>query len=117
MKKRFGRLTALFLCLVLGLTVLLPQGDMIANAAGNITINVSFRNDSANYGKVQYSLDDGASWNDITQNDSREVTVTGTQLRIKVVPNEGYQVDFSGCPPAATPLSAYCSRQPTGRYA
>ncbi|MBR3660902.1 MAG: hypothetical protein IKN63_03250 [Bacilli bacterium] len=60
-------------------------------------LTVTFRGDNANYGTVQYSLDDGASWNDIIENtENLNITVTGDNLRLKIVPNANYSIDYAG---------------------
>lgn len=64
-------------------------------------LSVSFRANeqvnNADRGKVQYSLNDGATWIDVTANmDNVEIAVTGDNLRLKIVPNKNYSVDYAG---------------------
>ncbi len=61
------------------------------------SLSISFREDNANYGKVQYSLDDGAHWVDVEENiENRNISVSGDNLRLKIVPSENYSVDYTG---------------------
>ena len=46
---------------------ILPFTNVFANSSTS-KLSVSFRGSSADYGKVQYSLNDGTTWNDITSN-------------------------------------------------
>ena len=42
-------------------------------------------------------MNDGANWNDITANtENLNITVTGDNLRLKIVPNNNYSVDYAG---------------------
>jgi len=60
-------------------------------------ISVSFRDNNNDNGKVQYSLDDGENWNDLSENVVElGVNVTGDNLRLKIVPDENYSVDYAG---------------------
>lgn len=75
---------------------ILPFTNVFANSSTS-KLSVSFRGSSADYGKVQYSLNDGTTWNNITSNESNKaITVTGSNLRLKIVPNENYNVDYAG---------------------
>ena len=43
------------------------------------------------------SLNDGANWNNVTENTSNlNVSVSGDNLRLKIVPNNNYSVDYAG---------------------
>ena len=75
---------------------ILPFTNVFANSSTS-KLSVTFRGSSADYGKVQYSLNDGTTWNDITSNaTNKEITVTGSNLRLKIVPNENFNVDYTG---------------------
>lgn len=99
-KKEFKKLHKKTITLTLVFAVLFSFFAPITKviAASNTTkLSVSFRGDNANYGKVQYSLNDGANWQDITENISNlNISVSGDNLRLKIVPNENYSVDYAG---------------------
>ena len=99
-KKEIKRVPKTFIALVMIVAMLYTYFVPIKNVfaqASTTSLEVTFRGDNANYGKVQYSLNDGATWNDITQNDSlTNLDVTGDNLRIKIVPNDDYIVDYAG---------------------
>ena len=65
-------------------------------ASNTSSLSVSFRGENANYGKVEYSLDDGATWIDINENKNLDISVAGDNLRLKIVPNTDYIVDYAG---------------------
>ena len=74
----------------------LPLTDVFANSSTS-KLSISFRSGSEDYGKVQYSLDDGNNWSDVTTNkNNMAITVTGNNLRLKIVPNANYRVDYAG---------------------
>ncbi|MBE6157181.1 MAG: hypothetical protein E7160_00070 [Firmicutes bacterium] len=73
-----------------------PILNVFAVPAETTHLSVSFRDNSADYGIVQYSLNDGADWNDITEEFDEDITVTGENLRLKLVPNNGGTVDYTG---------------------
>lgn len=73
-----------------------PIINVVATAS-TTKLSVSFRNGNEEYGKVQYSLNDGASWNDVNGNTSLEnLNVMGDNLKLKIVPNNNYSVDYAG---------------------
>ena len=88
---------SLFVVLILVLSVCITTMKTFAVAITN-SITVSFRDGyTSEQGKVQYSLDDGNTWVDVTTNISnRAINVTGNNLRVRIVPNNGYRVDFTG---------------------
>jgi len=91
--KRFMAFTMIFAMLF---SYFAPITKVFATSS-TTTLSVSFRGDNANYGIVQYSLDDGASWIDVTEDISNlNISVTGDNLRIRIVPNNNYSVDYSG---------------------
>ena len=60
-------------------------------------LTVTFRSGSESLGKVQYSLNDGSTWTDITSNtNNQSITVTGNNLKLKIVPGDKKQVDYAG---------------------
>ena len=74
----------------------MPIKSVFANSSTS-KLSVSFRSGSEGNGKVQYSLDDGNTWNDITTTtNNKEITVTGDNLRLKIVPNANFSVDYAG---------------------
>lgn len=99
MKKNFKifskKGTSLILVLALILAYFLPIVPVIA-ASNTSTLAVTFRDNNSDYGKVKYSLDDGTNWNDITENANLNIEVAGDNLRLKIVPNENYSVDYAG---------------------
>ena len=69
------------------------------NNGSNVNIDISFRdNYSVEQGKVQYSIDSGTTWNDVTANIKLENVVieNGKDLFIKIIANQGYVLDLSG---------------------
>lgn len=93
MKKKITTIVIVFALLF---CYFLPIKSVFANSSTS-KLSVSFRGDSASYGKVQYSLDNGNSWNNITTNtENLGITVTGSNLRLKLVPNANYSVDYTG---------------------
>ena len=60
------------------------------------TLTVTFRSGENEEGIVQYSLDDGSTWNDIISNISQAILASGNGLRIRIVPNENKEVDYAG---------------------
>ena len=66
-------------------------------AASTKTLSVTFRDGSAGKGKVQYSLNDGASWSDIENNTNlSDLNVTGNNLRLKIVARDDNTIDWAG---------------------
>ena len=96
MKKNSKKGTILILILTLLFAYFAPIVPVKA-ASSTATLSVTFRGDNANYGKVQYSLDDGAHWDDITENTANlNLSFSGNNLRLKIVPNNNYSVDYAG---------------------
>ncbi len=80
----------------------IPVSTVFAVADTTI-LSVSFRAneqvDNANFGIVQYSLDDGVNWNDIDANTDEgglNIVVVGDNLKLRIVPNENYEIDYAG---------------------
>ena len=91
--KRFMAFTMIFAMLF---SYFAPITNVLA-LSSTTQLSVSFRNGNEEFGKVQYSLNDGASWNDITENiNFQNLNVTGDNLRLKIVPNNNYSVDYAG---------------------
>ena len=66
-------------------------------ASSTTSLAVSFKEGSVGNGKVQYSLNDGATWTDVTNNNNNiSFTVTGDHLMIRIVPNQDYSIDYTG---------------------
>lgn len=95
--KRKIKSIALLLVFTLLFCTYVSTMNVIAVASTN-SITITFRdNYTIQQGKVQYSLDDGANWTNVTSNViDQPIVVTGNNLKIRIVPNEGYGIDFSG---------------------
>lgn len=90
------KLISIFLVLVLVVNIVLPTISVIASASTS-HLKVTFRNNyTTEQGKVQYTLDDGATWNDLTSDFDQDIIVTGNNLKVKIVANDGYSVDYAG---------------------
>ena len=90
------KLVALSLVLALIFNMIMPLMTVIA-VSSTTKLSVTFRDGNTDRGKVQYSLNDGANWNDITANtENLNISVSGDNLRLKIVPNSGYSVDYAG---------------------
>lgn len=90
------KVIALSLVLALLISFMIPLMTVKAESS-TTSLSVSFRDGNTSYGKVQYSLDDGANWIDIIENtENINVVVTGDNLRLKIVPNNNYSVDYAG---------------------
>jgi len=90
------KITTMVIVFALLFCYFIPIKSVFANSSTS-KLSVYFRGDNANYGKVQYSLDNGNSWNNITTNtENLGITVTGSNLRLKLVPNANYSVDYAG---------------------
>ena len=93
MTKRISRFLVAFV-LLFGFFIVTTR--VLAEDA-KVSLSVSFRDNCADYGKVQYSLDNGTIWHDITHNISEmNATITEGNFRLKLVPNENYSVDYAG---------------------
>ena len=99
MKKNFKRLFGLLLVIAM---VIGSAGPIKVDAAATNTLTITFQNGyDASQGKVQYSLDYGATWIDVTSNvNAQAINVTGERLKVRIVPENGYVVD-----PTATSYS------------
>ena len=90
------KLVALSLIFALILNMIMPLMTVVA-VSSTTSLSITFRDGNASKGKVQYSLDDGAHWNDITEDTSNlNILVSGNNLRLKIIPNENYSVDYAG---------------------
>ena len=86
----------LLLIFALILNMIMPLMTVIA-VSNTTVLSVTFREGNESYGIVQYSLDDGAHWNNVTEDISNlNISVSGDNLRLKIVPNSGYSVDYAG---------------------
>ncbi len=91
--KKFMTFTLVIAMLVSYFTPILT----VLAASNTNKLTVSFRNGSVGRGEVQYSLDNGEHWNNVTNNITEQgITVTGTNLYIRINPYEGYEVDYTG---------------------
>ena len=91
------KIIAIFLVLALLVGIFASSMKVFAVASTN-KITISFRdNYNPAQGKVQYSVNDGASWVDVTSNISgQSITMAGDNLRIRIVPENGYNIDLAG---------------------
>ena len=100
LKKEIKKMPNKFMVFTMIFALLFSYFATITNvlaSSSTTTLSVSFRDDNANNGKVQYSLDDGAHWDDVDGNITNlNISVTGDNLRIKIVPNNNYSVDYAG---------------------
>lgn len=95
MNKITKKLLSVFVVFTMLISCFVPAINVYAINTNKLS--VSFRNGNQGYGIVQYSLDDGATWNDVVGNTSNISTnVTGNNLKLKIVPNENYMVDYAG---------------------
>lgn len=95
-KKMPKKIMAFIMIFAMLFSYFAPLTNVFA-AASTTTLSVAFRDDNANYGKVQYSLDDGENWVDVTQNTSNiNFSVSADNLRLKIVPSSDYSVDYAG---------------------
>ena len=96
MKKITKKLVSLVMVFTILLSYFTPIITVLAAASTN-KLSVTFRNGENEEGKVQYSLNDGATWVDVTNNISnQDISVTGDNLKLRIVPNENKEVDFAG---------------------
>lgn len=99
-KKELKKMPKRFMAFTMIFAMLFSYFAPITNAlalSSTTQLLVSFRNGNEEYGKVQYSLNDGASWNDVTENvQNLNIAVTSDNLRLKIVPNNNYSVDYAG---------------------
>ena len=100
LKKEIKKLPKKFMAFTMIFAMLFSYFAPITNVfatSSTTELSVSFRDGNEEYGKVQYSLNDGASWNDVTGNiESLNISVSGDNLRLKIVPNNNYSVDYAG---------------------
>ena len=100
MKKEIKKLPKKFTVLTMIFAMLFCYFAPVMNifaVSETTSLSVSFRGNNNQYGKVQYSLNDGATWNDITENTNElSISVSGDNLRLKIVANNGYVVDYTG---------------------
>ena len=96
MKERI-KIISLLLVLVLVFSVILPTINVIASASTS-NLTVTFReNYTTSQGKVQYSLDDGTTWVDVTNDlNNQAINVTGNNLKIRIVAFDGFSIDLTG---------------------
>lgn len=95
--KNLRIVTAMLIALVILFSMFVPTMKVFAFAETN-KITISFRSGyTSEQGKVQYSVNDGANWIDVTSDiTDQSITMAGDNLKIKIVPAEGYDVDFAG---------------------
>ena len=91
------KVMALLLAFALVLNIVMPVASVIAVSSTN-SLTITFRdNYNEEQGKVQYSLNDGASWIDVTEGiENQSIVMNGDNLRIRIISNVGYIADFSG---------------------
>ena len=96
MKVKSRKGISLILALTMLLVHIMPVTSVLA-ICSTTSISISFRNNRSDYGIVQYSLDDGAHWDDIIENtEDRPIAVMGDNLRLRLVPNGGCYIDYTG---------------------
>ena len=90
------KIISFLLVLALLVGVFATTMKVFANAK-TTSLSISFQNGyNASQGKVQYSLDNGANWEDVTADTNIDnLSVTGPHLQLKIVPAAGYMVDFT----------------------
>lgn len=91
--------TRKILAIILVIALLVPfiPFKIFAFAQTN-SITITFRDGyNSEQGYVEYSIDDGASWVQVTSNvNNQAIVMAGDNFRIRIVANDGYQVDYSG---------------------
>jgi hypothetical protein len=94
---RIKKISAIMMSFLLVITMLVSHPFEMKAAysqATNVTINVTYRNGNEANGTVKYSVD-GTNFSELPQGNI--VTVeNGESLALKIVPNDGYEVDFTG---------------------
>lgn len=95
MKKKITMISA-FIILAIIMNIVLPISKFAF--ASTTRLKVTFQSGyTSEQGRVEYSIDDGANWTSVTQNiDINDISMAGDNLRIRIVPNEGYSVDYTG---------------------
>lgn len=90
------KIISFFIVLVLLVGVFATTIKVFANS-NTTSLSITFQNGyTSAQGKVQYSVDNGSTWVDVTENTNvTNLSVTGPHLQIKIVPAAGYMVDFT----------------------
>ena len=100
LKKELKKLPRKFMAFTMIFAMLFSYFAPITNVfalSSTTQLSVSFRNTEYEEGKVQYSLDDGANWIDVTNNiNEQAISVIGDNLRLRIVPNQNHGVDYAG---------------------
>ncbi len=96
MVNRKKKILSLILVFAMVFNYFIPLHKVFA-AASTTKLSVSYREGNVGNGKAQYSLNDGASWIDVADNANEiQFSVTGDNLKIRIVTEEGYSVDYTG---------------------
>lgn len=94
--KKLKKFISFVLVLAMVFNYFIPLHKAFA-ASQTTSLSVSFRENNVGKGKVQYSLNDGANWTDVSANTNDiNIAVTGDNLRIKIVPQQDYETDYTG---------------------
>ena len=74
------------------------QNTITTQNATTNSLTITFKDSyDASQGKVQYSLDNKATWVDVTADvNAQAIAVTGDDLILRIIPADGYEADFSG---------------------
>ena len=100
LKKKLKQMPKKVMVLMMIIAILTSYFSPLVNVfavSSTTKLSVGFRDDNFNYGIVQYSLNDGADWIDVTENQSNiNISVVGDNLRLRIVPNNNYFVDYAG---------------------
>lgn len=86
------------LLIVLAIVISMIPFKSFADFASTNLLTITFRdNYTETQGYVEYSVDDGATWTQVTSNmNNQSITMAGDNLRIKVVANQGYYANYNG---------------------
>lgn len=94
------RKTRKIIALLLVISLMMPfiPFNIFAYTSQTSSVTITFRdNYNTEQGYVEYSVDDGSSWTKVTSNvNNQTITMAGDNFRIRIVANDGYQVDYSG---------------------
>ncbi len=93
LKKRFKFLISLVAIAAFSLSMAIPA---IPTYAAGHSLSVTFRDNSLGHGSVQYSENSGSSWTTITGNTSGIQLTNVDTIKLKIVPDSNYEIDWSG---------------------
>ena len=96
-----GKVTKGLVALFALMTVVVYNALPMINASADSTVSlvVTFKDGNNQYGHVEYSGDNGTTWNSITENTTStgiEVNVVDFyHLQVRIVPNNNYSIDWT----------------------